>query len=139
MTRGEGHSRSSKKSSGKGKGSAEQPRESKNSGKGAAAEDHAGGAQIETLSKSELKKLLVSDSWQLPGFNVNKDEDSIDCCYTYYKAYAASLDGDMGGQHYHTSGLRATSRRIIGREYQPKPHLPSMGLSYTQTVHRGTG
>jgi len=97
MTRGEGHSRSSKKSSGKGKGSAEQPRESKNSGKGAAAEDHAGGARIEILSKSELKNLLVSDSWQLPGFNVNKDEDSIDCCYTYYKAYAASLDGDMGG------------------------------------------
>ena len=96
MTRGEGHSRSTKKPSGKEKGSAK-TREDKSSGKGAAAEDRAGGARVAKLSLSEFKRLILSEGCQLPNFNVNKDEENIDCCYAYYKAYADSLDENMGG------------------------------------------
>ena len=93
MTR-EGGSR--KKPSGTRKGAPNESRDSQRNRSGAAAEENEGGSSRK-ISKSEFKKVILSEEWQLPGFNVNKDEESIECCYAYYIAYSDSFDENMGG------------------------------------------
>ena len=92
MTR-EGGSR--KKPSGTRKGAPNESRESQRNRSGAAAEDNEGGSSRK-ISKSEFEILVSKDQYLLPGFAVSKNEQTLNCAYSFYEAYFIALRNNMG-------------------------------------------